>query len=245
MKKVIAAGLAFVLALSAAGCGANGQPAAKESWDRIPMVRVDGVLYLDTGMQSNSEREDSLMDGEITSAVDGSEVPTKNNQSNFGTGYGYQYGTEGTIELFMHGKWWIYATEEARQELQFPSETANAESVTEDSTYSNAVYLCQFVKDCLAEPDSFQLHGVSHWEENGHHFYYLDFSHEIKTEEMERTYYFAEFDGATLLYIINENSAIYYQTDGDYTTKYPALSALFQEKGAEQLDAALIRSNLS
>ncbi len=43
-------------------------------------------------------------------------------ESNFGTGYGYQYGaTEGTIELFMNGKWWIFATEEARQKIQFPS----------------------------------------------------------------------------------------------------------------------------
>lgn len=29
--------------------------------------------------------------------------------------------TEGTIELFMNGKWWIFATEEARQKIQFPS----------------------------------------------------------------------------------------------------------------------------
>lgn len=244
MKNVIAACLAFVLVLSAAGCGANGQPAAKESWDRIPMVMVDGVLYLDTGMQSDSEREDSLMDGEITSAVDGSEVPTKNNQSNFGTGYGYQYGTEGTIELFIHGKWWIYATEEARQELQFPSETANAESVAEDFTYSNAVYLGQFVKDCLAEPDSFQIHVVSHIEENGRHFYYLDFSHQIKREEMERTYYFAEFDGDTLLCIVHERSSIFYETEGDYTEKYAALSEMFREQRTESLDTGRILSGL-
>ena len=62
------------------------------------------------------------MDGEITSAVDGSEKPTKDNQSNFGTGYSYQYGaTEGTIEIYMNGKWWIYATEEVRKEIQFPT----------------------------------------------------------------------------------------------------------------------------
>lgn len=43
------------------------------------------------------------MDGEITSEVDGSEKPTKDNQSNFGTGYGYQYGSqEGIIEINMN-----------------------------------------------------------------------------------------------------------------------------------------------
>ncbi len=111
--------------------------------------------------------------------------------------------------------------------------------------FANAVDLCQFVKDCLAEPDSFQIHGVSHMEENGHHFYYLEFSHQIKKEEMERTYYYAEFDGSTLLYIINENSAIYYQTDGDYTTKYPGVSAMFRERWYEQLNVERIVSDLS
>ena len=62
------------------------------------------------------------MDGEITSQVDGNKQPSVDDQSNFGTGYGYQYGaTEGTIELFMNGKWWIFATEEARQAILFPS----------------------------------------------------------------------------------------------------------------------------
>ena len=43
------------------------------------------------------------------------------NQSNFGTGYGYQYGeTEGTIEIYMDDMWRIFATKEVRQNLQFP-----------------------------------------------------------------------------------------------------------------------------
>lgn len=109
---------------------------------------------------------------------------------------------------------------------------------------SCAVYLCQFVKDCLAEPDSFQIHSVAHMEKDGHHYYYLDFSQEVKNEEMERTYYFAEFDGTTLLCIVNEQSAIYYETAGDYTTKYPELSALFQAESAELLAVADIVSAL-
>ena len=93
-----------------------------ETWDLIPMVMVNGTLYLDTGHESTIEARCGVMDGEITSQVDGSKQPTVDDQSNFGTGYGYQYGaTEGTIELFMNGKWWIFATEEARQEIQFPT----------------------------------------------------------------------------------------------------------------------------
>ena len=93
-----------------------------ETWDLIPMVMVNGTLYLDTGHESTIEARCGVMDGEITSQVDGSKQPTVDDQSNFGTGYGYQYGaTEGTIELYMNGKWWIFATEEARQAILFPS----------------------------------------------------------------------------------------------------------------------------
>ena len=75
-----------------------------EPWDRIPMVMVNGELYLDTGKESTVMARCGMMDGEITSQVDGSKAPTIDNQSNFGTGYGYQYGPiEGTIEIKMNG----------------------------------------------------------------------------------------------------------------------------------------------
>lgn len=98
-----------------------------ETWDLIPMVMVNGTLYLDTGRESTLEGRCGVMDGEITSQVDGSEKPEVDDQSNFGTGYGYQYGaTEGTIELYMNGKWRIFATEEVREEIQFRTELAPA-----------------------------------------------------------------------------------------------------------------------
>lgn len=93
-----------------------------ETWALIPMVMVNGTLYLDTGYESDAIERTDRFDGEITSQVDGSERPSVDDQSNFGTGYGYQYGkTEGIIELFMNGKWWTFATEEARQAIQFPA----------------------------------------------------------------------------------------------------------------------------
>ena len=96
----------------------------QEQWDLIPMVMVDGRLYLDTGMESSVEARCGVMDGEITSSVDGTKKPTKDGESNFGTGYGYQYGPqEGTIEIFMNEKWWVFATEDVRQEIQFPADT--------------------------------------------------------------------------------------------------------------------------
>lgn len=95
----------------------------EELSDLIPMVMVNGELYLDTGKEGTVEARCGMMDGEITSEVDGTKRPTKDNESNFGTGYGYQYGPqEGTIEIYMHDKWWIFATEEARQQIQFSTE---------------------------------------------------------------------------------------------------------------------------
>lgn len=93
----------------------------QEQWAMIPMVMVDGKLYLDTGMESSVEARCGVMDGEITSSVDGTKKPTQDGESNFGTGYGYQYGPqEGTIEIFMNEKWWVFATEDVRQKIQFP-----------------------------------------------------------------------------------------------------------------------------
>ena len=93
----------------------------QEQWAMIPMVMIDGKLYLDTGMESSVEARCGVMDGEITSSVDGTKKPAKDGESNFGTGYGYQYGPqEGTIEIFMNEKWWVFATEDVRQEIQFP-----------------------------------------------------------------------------------------------------------------------------
>ena len=93
----------------------------EEFGDLVPMIMVNGELYLDTGRESTIEVRCGMMDGEIISTVDGTEQPTKDNESNFGTGYGYQYGSqEGTIEIYMNDKWWIFATEEVRQEIQFP-----------------------------------------------------------------------------------------------------------------------------
>ena len=111
-----------------------------ETWALIPMVMVNGTLYLDTGYESTIEARCGVMDGEITSQVHGSQRPTIDNQSNFGSGYGYQYGaTEGTIEIYMDGEWRIFATEEVRQEIQFPT---NEETITYNGKEYKKSELC-------------------------------------------------------------------------------------------------------
>lgn len=84
------------------------QAKADVMWDRIPMVRVNGKLYYDTGRESTVSGRCGNMDGEITSTVDGTEIPTEDNQSNFGSGFGYQYGSDDTIEVYMNEKWFVF-----------------------------------------------------------------------------------------------------------------------------------------
>lgn len=124
MKRIIAVILVLFCILGLIGCGnsdSGADESSSEQWDLIPMVMIDGVLYLDTGHRSNVQDRSDTMDGEITSEVKGSERPSADDQSNFGTGYGYQYGeTEGTVEIYINGNWMIFATEKARKEIQFP-----------------------------------------------------------------------------------------------------------------------------
>lgn len=121
MRKVMALMLVVLLAMGFAACSVEPAPEAEAPNALIPMVLVDDVTYMTTGFESTATERADGFDGEITSTVSGSERPTENNQSNFGSGYGYQFGeTEGTIELNIDGKWWIYATEEARDRLFYP-----------------------------------------------------------------------------------------------------------------------------
>lgn len=116
MKKVIAFGMALICICTFAGCGAEPAPEAPNTM--VPMVQVDGELYLTTGLESTEADPAGEFDGQITSTVSGSERPAKDNQSNFGEGFAYRLGeTEGTLEVCIDGKWWVYATEDVRDKI--------------------------------------------------------------------------------------------------------------------------------
>lgn len=84
------------------------QAAADTGWDRIPMVMVNGKLYYDTNRESAVDGRCGNVDGAITSTVDASQIPTEDNQSNFGDGFGYQYGADDTIEIYINEKWIVF-----------------------------------------------------------------------------------------------------------------------------------------
>lgn len=68
--------------------------------DRL-LLMVDDKLYYCTGWESSATQKCGVMDGTIETTVEKGEVPTENNQSNFGTGYGWQRTNLYEIEVFM------------------------------------------------------------------------------------------------------------------------------------------------
>lgn len=81
------------------------QNRSAELYDLIPMVRIDVRLYLDTGKESDITGRCGVMDGQITSTVEPFEKPTKDDQSNFGVGYEYQFINDNSIDIYMNDKW--------------------------------------------------------------------------------------------------------------------------------------------
>ena len=124
MKKLLIFVLALICMLGLFGCGKETDQAdVVVGGDLIPQVMVDGVIYVDMDTASTTTDKEADFDGKITSKVDQSKQPTENDQSNFGTGYCYRFrNREGTIELYMNNKWWIFATEDVRQSIQHPEQ---------------------------------------------------------------------------------------------------------------------------
>ena len=74
---------------------------AKEEYGQVPTVMVDGCLYQSTGKTSDVDGRCGVMDGKIETSVDGTELPSENGQSNFSSGYGYQYVGGDGLDVYM------------------------------------------------------------------------------------------------------------------------------------------------
>ena len=82
----------------------NSDAQAKEEAPRYVMIK--SKLYKDTG-EINKNMKCGTMDGKILTRVDAKEMPKKDNESNFGTGYEYQIGT-GSITVEIDDKCYIF-----------------------------------------------------------------------------------------------------------------------------------------
>ena len=69
------------------------------------LIRVNGYLYYDSA-ETSTELRCGMMDGTIDSVCEG-DIPAQDNQSNFGSGYNYQYGVD-TIEVSIDDEWHIF-----------------------------------------------------------------------------------------------------------------------------------------
>lgn len=71
------------------------------------IIKVREKIYYDTGEESTVGARCGNMDGYINSSVERDEIPSINDQSNFGIGYGYQY-IDDTIEVQIDGKFIVF-----------------------------------------------------------------------------------------------------------------------------------------
>lgn len=77
----------------------------KEEAPRYVMIK--SKLYKDTG-EINKNMTCGTMGGKILTTVDAKEMPKKDNESNFGIGYEYQIGTDGSITVDIDDKCLIF-----------------------------------------------------------------------------------------------------------------------------------------
>ena len=120
MKKLLFL-LLTIFTITACSNSTNNNENNKESnenvkWDLIPMIVINDKLYLYSGEKKVYD-EVTDFDGEIDSEVESTSKPTKNNQSNFGTGFKYKIIDEGkVINLYLNddNKMIIFKLEEDR-----------------------------------------------------------------------------------------------------------------------------------
>ena len=99
----------------------NSDAQAKEEAPRYVMIK--SKLYKDTG-EINKNMKCGTMDGKILTSVDAKEMPKKDNESNFGTGYEYQIGTDGSITVEIDDKCLIFK-EVKEEEKKYTEEENN------------------------------------------------------------------------------------------------------------------------
>lgn len=122
-----------------AGAAAQSGEAAETTAtaDYPALVRIGGQLYTDSGATAEDVPGDDAADGgTITAVVDG--VPEQDGQSNFGTGYAYRAGAEGSQYLCIDGGWRVfvpYETQVRNSDAEDWNDLSEEEKMQLDPTY--------------------------------------------------------------------------------------------------------------
>lgn len=94
--------LCYFVSIMLCACGRKeqGNPIRLPAREDIVSIGVsDGDKY---AMSPNTEGEATKFIDEFLSML------TEDNQSNFGSGFDYQYGADDTIEIYMNEKWFVF-----------------------------------------------------------------------------------------------------------------------------------------
>lgn len=156
MKKSILILMAAIMVLFTA-CSKRETKTSEVDKTYPPMVKVKGTTYMDTGYE-NAMVTCGTADGEIKTSVDGKSMPENNDESNFGTGYGYQVWEKGYINVEIEGRWILFRDVELKDDGQIPKWvahfTAKVINTEEDSIMVEATEIEDgfYFKDLLTKP---------------------------------------------------------------------------------------------
>lgn len=162
MKKSILI-LMAVMAVLFTACSKSDTKIKETDKTYPPMVKVKGTIYVDTGYE-NAMVTCGTADGEIKTTVDGKSKPENDDESNFGTGYGYQVWEEGYINVEIDNRWILFRDIDLKVESgQIPEWvahfTAKVIETEENSIMVEATEIEDefYFKDLLTKPISLPI----------------------------------------------------------------------------------------
>lgn len=160
MKKYILI-LAAIMFLTV-GCSKGSTSEKEVEEEAYPKaVKVSGTIYEDTGFE-NAMVTCGMMDGEIKTTVSEKEMPVNDDESNFGTGYGYQVWEEGYINVQIDNKQILFKDVELKDD-DIPKWvahfTAKVIQDDEDAIMVEATHVDEefYFKELLTKPTSLPL----------------------------------------------------------------------------------------
>ena len=119
MKKILTLCLTLLLLISITACSGEKNITTAELNTPVQepkkMIFLDGELYIETGKEGDQNRLCGTPDGIISTTVSINNTPTQENQSNFGTGFGYQRTCDCEIDVLIDGKWQVFQTKEGHK----------------------------------------------------------------------------------------------------------------------------------
>lgn len=125
--------------------------------NQLEMVMLDGELYYNSGRESDIKGRCGMMDGSIDSTVQPGEIPKKDNQSNFGKGYGFQWVGDGSVDVFMNDLWIRFE----KQQTKKANDKKQDESQSSQTNKINQTNTSKWDKTTLTKSGELKPHGIS------------------------------------------------------------------------------------